>query len=79
MISISVILSLVGFTFTVVGTGVEYTSLPNLPWLDPSTIVAISGGDTLSVIPASRGPSVGLILNPVPEEGDTVFITADTL
>ncbi len=79
MISISLLLTLIGFTFTVVGTGNEYLPIPASPWLAPESIVATSGGDTLSAVPASRGPSVGLLLNPILGEGDTVFITADTL
>jgi len=79
MIHFSVILSLLGYAIKLVSTGVEYMPLPEGPWLDPGSISAVVSGDTLSATLVSRGPSVGLLLNPVPLTGDTVSITADTL
>ena len=79
MIQFSVLLSILGYTLTVVSSGVEYIPLPDAPWLDYRSIVATVNGDTLSAVLASHGPSVGLLLSPIPHEGDTVVITADTL
>ncbi len=79
MILFSVLLSAFAYTATVVSSGLEYIPLPDAPWLDPSTIIATVNGDTLSAVLTSRGPSVGLLLSPVPLRGDTVFIAADTL
>ncbi len=75
----SILFYLVGYSFVVVGSGVEYIPLPETPWLDPESITATANGDTLSVILSSRGSSVGLLLRPAPQQGDTVFVTADTL
>ncbi|MCK5786873.1 MAG: hypothetical protein KAH54_09995 [Candidatus Sabulitectum sp.] len=75
----SILSCLIGYSFIVIGSGEEYISLPDTPWLVPGTIVATVKGDTLSAVPASRGPGIGLILSPSPCEGDTVVVTADTL
>ncbi|MCK5842812.1 MAG: hypothetical protein KAH31_11615, partial [Candidatus Sabulitectum sp.] len=83
MISTALLLSLFSYTVTVVSSGVEYLPLPgSCPWLDPQSITVVVQGDTLLGTLAtltSRGPSVGLLLHPVPSQGDTVVIYADTL
>jgi len=79
MIPFSVLLSIVGYTFTVISSGLEYTALPDSVWLAPGSITATVQGDTISAVPSSRGPSVGLVFAPVPPAGDTVTVTADTL
>ncbi|MEA3266253.1 MAG: hypothetical protein U9P42_04850, partial [Candidatus Fermentibacteria bacterium] len=80
MISAALLLSLFSYTVTLVSSGVEYIPLPSsCPWLDPQSITAMTRGDTLMATLTSRGPSVGLLLHPVPLQGDTVVIFADTL
>ncbi len=62
-----------------ISTGDDFIQLPPDLWLDPSSIHAESHGDTLQCRPGARGSIAGLLLYPVPEPGDTVYITADTL
>lgn len=75
----SILLSVTGYTFVILSGGNDYTPLPETPWLDPTSIVATVNGDTLSSVLTARGPSIGLLLNPVPQRGESIFVTADTL
>jgi hypothetical protein len=79
MILFSVLLSLLSYSFTFISTGSGYTALPDSVWLAPESITATVNGDTVSAVLSSSGPSVGILLSPVPFEGDTVAVTADTL
>ncbi|MCD6586941.1 MAG: hypothetical protein J7K88_00160, partial [Candidatus Fermentibacteraceae bacterium] len=79
MTPILVLFSVVGYSFTVISSGLDYTALPDSVWLVPGSITATVHGDTISAVPASRGPSVGLAFSPIPLAGDTVTVTADTL
>ncbi len=67
------------YSFILVGTGNEYIPVSELPWLDPLSLIATVQGDSISVILTSQGPSVGFLLQPIPEIGDTIRISADTL
>jgi hypothetical protein len=79
MTFVPILLYLFGYTFSIVSSGGDYLQLPDHPWLDPETIIVTVKGDTLTAVPASRGSSIGLVLFPVPGEGDTVLVTSDTL
>jgi len=79
MTLVPVLNCLLGYTFSIISTGADYLPIPDSLWLAPESIVATVHGDTISALPSSRGPSVGLVFSPVPGAGDTVFVTADTL
>lgn len=74
-----VVLSIIGYTLSVVSPGDEYLDITDEPWLDPSTLTATVNGDTASARLSARGATIGILLYPPPVPGDTVVITADTL
>lgn len=79
MIPLFLFLTLNSYSLLFISSGEDYVDISQEPWFAPGTVAVTVNGDSVDVVTASRGASVGLVLSPSPDPGDTVLITADTL
>ena len=59
--------------------GSGFIELTDSLWIEPGSIIAVVDGDTLSASSGVSGLRTGILLDPHPEPGDTVFLEFDLL